>query len=150
VVQDAKIEALDLLVADLIAKTGRDSQNSSKPPSSDGPGMRADRRRAERERRKSEPPRWSTACSAPRCRPGGSIRWITKIAARLAGNLHGFEGDVKTALLAEPVALADETPVTTIEDTPGADGQAGSGRAFRPHVFTLRSEHLVWLGDRDD
>jgi Family of unknown function (DUF6444) len=91
VAQDAKIEALDLLVADLIAQTGRDSQNSSKPPSSDGPGTRADRRRAERERRKSEsarrccatpsgswarsaPPRWSTACSAPRCRPGGSTR----------------------------------------------------------------------------
>ena len=55
VAQDAKIEALDLLVADLIAKTGRDSQNSSKPPSSDGPGTRADRRRAQRERRKSEP-----------------------------------------------------------------------------------------------
>ena len=53
---------------------------------------------------------------------------------------------MKTALLAEPVTLADETPVTTIEDTPGADGQAGSDRAFRPHVFTLRSEHLVWLG----
>ena len=52
VAQDAKIEALDLLVADLIAKMGRDSQNSSKPPSSDGPGTRADRRR---ERRKSEP-----------------------------------------------------------------------------------------------
>ncbi len=55
VAQDAKIEALDLLVADLIAKMGRDSQNSSKPPSSDGPGTRADRRRAQRERRKSEP-----------------------------------------------------------------------------------------------
>jgi hypothetical protein len=39
----------------LIAKTGRDSQNSSKPPSSDGPGTRADRRRAQRERRKNEP-----------------------------------------------------------------------------------------------
>jgi hypothetical protein len=26
------------------------------------------------------------------------------------------------------------------------DGQARSDRAFRPHVFTLRSEHLVWLG----
>jgi hypothetical protein len=56
VAQDAKFEALDhLLVADLIAKTGRDSQNSSKPRSSDGPGTPADRRRAERERRKSEP-----------------------------------------------------------------------------------------------
>ncbi|MGH3419852.1 MAG: DUF6444 domain-containing protein, partial [Streptosporangiaceae bacterium] len=53
--QDAKIEALDQLVSELIAKTGRDSQNSSKPPSSDGPGTRADRRREERERRKTEP-----------------------------------------------------------------------------------------------
>src|SRR5260370_36043272 len=53
--QEARIEALDLLVAGLIAKTGRDSQNSSRPPSSDGPGTRADRRRADRERRKSEP-----------------------------------------------------------------------------------------------
>jgi transposase len=55
VAQDAKIEALHLLVADLIVKTGMDSQNSSRPTSSDGPGTRADRRRAERERRKSEP-----------------------------------------------------------------------------------------------
>ena len=47
--------ALDQLVSELIAKTGRDSQNSSKPPSSDGPGTRADRRREERERRKAEP-----------------------------------------------------------------------------------------------
>ena len=53
--QDAKIEALDQLVSELIAKTGRDSQNSSRPPSSDGPGTRADRRREERERRKTEP-----------------------------------------------------------------------------------------------
>ena len=53
--QDAKIEALDQLVSELIARTGRDSQNSSKPPSSDGPGTRADRRREERERRKTEP-----------------------------------------------------------------------------------------------
>ena len=53
--QDAKIGALDQLVSELIAKTGRDSQNSSKPPSSDGPGTRADRRREERERRKTKP-----------------------------------------------------------------------------------------------
>ena len=264
VAQDAKIEALDLLVADLIAKTGRDSQNSSKPPSSDGPGTRADRRRAERERRKSEPAQGPerekkrrggqsghrggglafsrtpdaalvlepdacrgcgsdlagavqtasevvqvvdipevralvteyllvsrrcgcgtvTKSDAPEGAAGGpvcygpnltaaallchafgqlgqertaevvnglfgtevSTGWINKIAARLAGNLHGFEDDVKTALLAEPVTLADETPVTTIEDIPGADGQAGPGRAFHPHVFTLRSKDLVWLG----
>ena len=76
-----------------------------------------------------------------------STGWINKIAGRLAGNLHGFEDDLKTALLAEPVTLADETPVNTIEDdSPGGDGQAGSGRAFNPHVFTLRSADLVWLG----
>jgi len=262
--QDAKIEALDLLVADLIAKTGRDSQNSSRPPSSDGPGTRADRRRAQRERRKSEPAEGPereekrrggqsghrdgglafsrtpdaalvvepdacrgcgpdlagavqsaaevlqvvgipevralvteyllvsrrcvcgtvTKADAPESAVGGPVchgpnltaatllchafgqpgqertaevvnglfgtgvspGWISKIAARLAGSLHRFEDDVKTALLAEPVTLADETPVTTIEDAPAADGQAGSDRAFRPHVFTLRSEHLVWPG----
>jgi hypothetical protein len=38
--------------------------------------------------------------------------------------------------LPQPVTLVDETPVTTIEDAPEADGQAGSDRAFRPHVFT--------------
>ena len=76
-----------------------------------------------------------------------STGWINKIAGRLAGSLHGFEDDLKTALLAEPVTIADETPVNTIEDdSPGGDGQAGSGRAFNPHVFTLRSADLVWLG----
>src|SRR6266853_6400505 len=54
-VAHARIAALEELVADLSRKLGVDSQNSSKPPSSDGPGARAERRRAERERRKSEP-----------------------------------------------------------------------------------------------
>ena len=263
--QDAKIEALDQLVSELIAKTGRDSQNSSKPPSSDGPGTRADRRREERERRKAEPaggpapgkkkrggqhghpgnglafsrtPDAKVVLEPGACRGCGgdlaggvqaaaealqvvdipevralvteyllisrrcgcgtvtrahapqgaagapvchgpnltaaallchafgqlgqertaevvnglfgthvSTGWINKIAGRLAGNLHGFEDDLKTALLAEPVTLADETPVNTIQDdSPGGDGQAGSGRAFNPHVFTLRSADLVWLG----
>jgi hypothetical protein len=264
VAQDAKIEALDLLVADLIVKTGRDSQNSSKPPAPDGPGTRADRRRAQRERRKSEPAKGPerekkrrggqsghrggglafsrtpdaalvlepdacrgcgsdlagaaqsaaevlqvagipgvralvteyllvsrrcgcgtvTKADAPEGAAGGPVchgpnltaaallchafgqpgrertagvvnglsgtgvpaGWINKIAARPAGNLHGFEDDVKTALLAGPVTLAGETPVTAIGDAPGADGQAGSDRAFHPHVFTLRSGHLVRLG----
>ena len=256
--QDAKIEALDQLVTELIAKTGRDSQNSSKPPSSDGPGTRADRRREERERRKAEPaeglapgkkkrggqhghhgnglafsriPDAKVVVEPGACRgcggdlaggvqaaaealqvvdipevralvteyllisrrcgcgtvtrahaPQGAVGapvcygpnltaaallchafgqlgqertaevvnglfgthvttgWINKIAGRLAGNLHGFEDDLKTALLAEPVTIADETPVNTIEDSPGGDG-----RAFNPHVFTLRSADLVWL-----
>jgi transposase len=43
--QDAKIEALDQLVSELIAKQAVIRQNSSKPPSSDGPGTRADPRR---------------------------------------------------------------------------------------------------------
>jgi transposase len=262
-VQDAKIEALDQMVSELIAKTGRDSQNSSKPPSSDGPGTRAGRRREERERRKTEPaegpapgkkkrggqaghhgnglafsrtpdakvvlePGACRGCGgdlasgvqgaaealqvvdipevralvteylliprrcgcgtvtrrtrrgarpAPgvlRAEPDGrraavpclratrqertaevvnglfgthvSTGWTSKIAGRLAGSLHGFEDDLKTALLAEPVTLADETPASTIEDIPGGGGQAGSGRAFNPHVFTLRSADLVWLG----
>jgi len=226
--QDAKIEALDQLVSELIAKTGRDSQNSSKPPSSDGPGTRADRRREERERRKAEPaegpapgkkkrggqdghhgnglafsrtPDAKVVLEPGECRgcggdldggvqaaaealqvvdipevralvteyllisrrcgcgtvtrahaPQGAVGapvcygpdltaaallchafgqlgqertaevvnglfgtdvptgWINKIAGRLAGSLHGFEDDLKTALLAEPVTLADETP----------------------------------------
>jgi transposase len=53
--QDAKIAALERLVAQLAAKVGRDSQNSSKPPGSDGPGTRSERRRAQREGRKCEP-----------------------------------------------------------------------------------------------
>ena len=47
-VAHARIAALEELVADLSRKLGVDSQNSSKPPSSDGPGARAERRRAER------------------------------------------------------------------------------------------------------
>ena len=35
-----------------------------------------------------------------------STGWINKIAGRLAGSLHGFEDDLKTALLAEPVTRA--------------------------------------------
>jgi transposase len=257
----ARIEALELLVADLSRKLGVDSQNSSKPPSSDGPGARAERRRAERERRRSEPaegptPRkkrggqaghagrgleFSTSpdvvlpvepgpcggCGADlaaspvvkterlqvvdipevtakvtelrlvsrRCgcgivgaaaRPAGaaggpvcygpnltaaaalvhahgqvgnertaevvnglfgtgvSTGWVGKIASRLAGALFGFEADAKTALLAAKVLLADETSVNTIEDF--FDAGAEVPRAFNPHVFTLRSERIVWLG----
>jgi hypothetical protein len=83
--------------------------------------------------------------------------WTGKIAARLAGNLTGFEADAKTALLASPVLLADETPVNTIEDSPEADAAAagspeagvpgaGAPRTFHPYVFTLRSPGIVWLG----
>ena len=72
-----------------------------------------------------------------------STGWIGKVAARLAGTLFGFEADVKTALLAAPVALADETSVNTM-----ADDAAGTsaGRGFNPHVFTMRTQNIVWLG----
>jgi transposase len=76
-----------------------------------------------------------------------SAGWVGKVAGRLAGALFGFEADVKTALLCAPVLLADETAVNTIEDD-AADDAAGDGvpRSFNPHVFTLRSPTIVWLG----
>lgn len=272
--QDARIAELTVLVAELTSKIGRDSRNSSKPPGSDGPGSRAERRKETRERRRSEPaegpkpergPRGGqvghrggglefsrtpdvpqeilepvecrdcaaglvgapvcggqpvqiidipevralvsefllvsrrcacgtvTRAQAPEGFTGGpvcygpnlsaaallchafgqlgqertaevvnglfgtavSTGWIDKIASRFAESLHGFEGDLKTALLAEPVALADETPVNTIHDTPevtDTDTDAAEAvvrarrRVFNPHVFTFRSASLVWLG----
>ena len=72
-----------------------------------------------------------------------SSGWIGKLAGRLAAGLFGFEADAKTALLAAPVALADETGVNTIEDDPAGKR---AGRGFTPHVFTLRTEKVVWLG----
>lgn len=256
----ARIAVLEELVAELSRRLGLDSRNSSKPPSSDGPASRAERRVVERERRRSEPaeglrakrkrggqaghagggveftahpdaveviePGVCGSCDADlagaalvrvervqvvdipevrtsvtelrvvsrRCGcgrigagvlpvsvPGGPVcygpnlsaaaafvhahgqlghertaevvnglfgtavspGWIGKIAVRLAGGLFGFEADAKTALLAAPVALADETGVNTIEDD--AAGRK-SGRSFSPHVFTLRTEKIVWLG----
>ena len=73
-----------------------------------------------------------------------STGWIGKIAVRLAGTLLGFEADAETALLTQAVLLADETSVNTIEDF--LDAGAEVPRAFNPHVFTLRSETIVWLG----
>ena len=72
-----------------------------------------------------------------------STGWIGKVAARPAGCLFGFEADAKLALLAAPVAPADETSVNTVEDD--AAGTA-AGRSFSPHVFTMRTEDVVWLG----
>jgi transposase len=256
----ARLAALEALVGELAAKLGRDSSNSSKPPGSDGPGSRADRRAAQKQRRQDDrqsggagkerggqaghagrgleltadpddrqviDPPVCDGCGgdlasavrsgaevlqvidvpevralvveyllvARRCgcgtvtkgrAPAGvaggpvcygpnlaaaaallhahgqvsreraaeliaglygvpvSTGWINKLAARLADGLGGFEDDLKTALLAEPVMLGDETPTNTIEDSPEHEGQAG--RAFHPYVFTLRTENLVWLG----
>jgi transposase len=263
VAQAARIEALEALVAELSRKLGIDSQNSSKPPSSDGPGARAERRRAERERRKSEPAegptpkrkrggqaghagrglefsavpdlvlpvepgpcggcgsslaaapavrteriqvvdvpevtatvtefrllsRWC-ACGIVQAaaRPAGVVGgpvcygpnltaaaalvhshgqvgnertaevvnglfgtavspgWIGKIAGRLADALFGFEVDTKTALLAAKVLLADETSVNAIEDDGDTADADGVARSFNPHVFTVRSHAVVWLG----
>ena len=264
--KDARIAALEALVADVARKLGKDSQNSSKPPSSDGLGSRAERRRQERERRRTEPaegPKDAKKRGGQPGHPGGGLAftatpddvrvvepgpcggcgadlagapqvrtvplqvvdipeiralvtqfllvsrrcgcgtvtraaapegavgapvcygpnlsaaslllhtfgqlgqeraaetvnglfgtavstgWINKIAARFAAGLRGFEADAKTALLTEQVLLADETPVNTAADSPEADGAdpvAGAARTFKPCVFTLRSEKIVWLG----
>jgi transposase len=266
----AKLEALESLVGELAAKLGRDSRTSSKPPGSDGPASRAERRSRQKELRREErqaqgdgvkrkkggqpghagrgleltpnpdarialEPGSCSGCgaglagaaflgarllqvidipevraltteyrlAARRCAcgrvtraeaPAGAVGapvcygpnlsaaaaflhahghtsqeraaelvgglygvgvstgWIGKVASRLAATLTGFEADLKTALLAEPVLLGDETPVNTAEDSPdadeaiGADGDRGQERAFHPHVFTIRSASMVWLG----
>jgi transposase len=72
-----------------------------------------------------------------------STGWIGKVAGRLAAALFGFEADAKLALLCEPVLLADETSVNTVADDEVGDQP---GRSFNPHVFTLRSNKIVWLG----
>lgn len=258
----ARLEALEALVAELAAKLGRDSRTSSKPPGSDGPASRAERRAAQKKQRQDErdavaggkrkrggqvghrggglelsadpdvrmPPSEPAACIrcgfplvgaalagrerlqvidipaiaavvteyllvSRRCGCGQvtcadlpvgvrggpvaygpnlkgaaallfahghvsheraaelvaglfgvpvSTGWITKVVARLAEQLHEFESDLKTALRSEPVLIGDETPVNAIEDSPETKAQAG--RAFTPHVFTLRSRDLIWLG----
>ena len=76
-----------------------------------------------------------------------SAGWIGKVAVRLAGCLFGFEADVKTALPAAPMTLADETSVNTIADDAEAEATGGAApRGFNPHVFTMRTADLVWLG----
>lgn len=70
--------------------------------------------------------------------------WINKLLVRLDGRLGGFEDDLKAALLAQRVLLSDETPAFAVEDVPESEEQFG--RAFHPHVFTLRSSNLIWLG----
>jgi transposase len=50
----ARLAALEALVGELAARQGRDSQNSSKPPGSDGPGSRAERRAAQKKARQDE------------------------------------------------------------------------------------------------
>jgi transposase len=50
--RDARIEQLEALVGELAARLGKDSSNSSKPPGSDGPGSRAERRAAAAKQKK--------------------------------------------------------------------------------------------------
>jgi transposase len=261
--RDARIEQLEKLVGELAARLGKDSSNSSKPPGSDGPGSRAERRAAaakQKAQRQAERDAGGSArkrggqvghqgrglelsadpdrreapsepavcggcggdlaeaklvgrermqvidipeikalvteyllvsrrcgCGAVTCgaMPPGvrggpvaygpnlqaaaalvhahgqvshertaelvaglfgvavSTGWIGKVADRLAGSLAGFQADLEQALLAEPVLLGDETPVTAIEDSPETREQVG--RSFAPYVFTFRTENLVWL-----
>lgn len=50
--QAARIEQLEKLVGELTARLAKDSSNSSKPPGSDGPGSRAERRAAAAKQKK--------------------------------------------------------------------------------------------------
>ncbi len=50
--QAARIEQLEKLVGELAARLAKDSSNSSKPPGSDGPGSRAERRAAAAKQKK--------------------------------------------------------------------------------------------------
>jgi hypothetical protein len=263
--QSERMFALEALVGELAAKLGRDSSNSSKPPGSDGPKARAERRAEQKQRREAEreaggkrkpggqvghgggglelradpdarmpqcEPEYCAGCGAGlakaalagrarlqvldlpsdirvlvteyllasrRCSCGCVTRadlpegvggmpvaygpnlqamalllrahgqcslervaellygmfgievstgWLGKLERRLDANLSGFEEDLKTALLAEPVLLGDETPVNTITDSAPIDPVTGTAfiRAFHPYVFTVRSLDLVWLG----
>lgn len=51
---NARISALEAEVAALRAQVGKDSSNSSKPPSSDGPGAKAERRQVSSQRQRSK------------------------------------------------------------------------------------------------
>jgi hypothetical protein len=84
--------------------------------------------------------------------------WISKIAARLAGSLHRFEDDVKTALLAEPVTLADViiamygAQAGTAFSASNAEGVAAQSSTFVLIMFAVgvtRSWELLGLRGGD-
>ncbi len=75
-----------------------------------------------------------------------SAGFVARAHERLAGRLEaaGFGEAMKTALRAEEVLCADETPVSVIRNA-GRDGKVMAGS---PHVVTIRTpdERLIWYG----
>lgn len=67
----------------------------------------------------------------------------TRLAARLTEA--GFEQAMLTALMAEPVLAADESPVQVV--TPATDPDTGLPVTGSPHVLAIRTpdERLAWL-----
>jgi len=82
---------------------------------------------------------------------GVSAGFVDRANARLAGQLTdaGFDDALLTALLAEPVLTADESPVEVV--TPATDPDTGGPVAGAPHVLVLRTpdERLVRLTAAD-
>jgi len=80
-----------------------------------------------------------------------SAGFVDRANARLAEQLTGagFDQALLTALLAEPVLTADETPVEVL--TPAVDQTTGQPVAGAPHVLVLRTpaERLVRLTAAD-
>jgi transposase len=80
--------------------------------------------------------------------PGAPVSagFVARAHERLAGRLEaaGFDEAMKTALRAEDVLCADETPVSVIRNA-GAGGQVEAGS---PHAAAIRTpdERLIWYG----
>jgi transposase len=76
-----------------------------------------------------------------------SAGFVDRANARLAEQLTaaGFETAMQTALMAEPVLTADESPVEVV--TPANDPQTGEPVKGAPHVMVIRTpdERLTWL-----
>jgi transposase len=73
--QAALIDALRAEVAALRRQAGRDSSNSSQPPSQDGPAVRAERKAARREARRARPARPQ---GGQKGHPGVSLAWAAR------------------------------------------------------------------------
>lgn len=76
-----------------------------------------------------------------------SAGFVDRASTRLAGKLTeaGFDQAMLTALLAEPVLTADESPVHVV--TPAVDPDTGEPVPGAPHVLAIRTpdERLAWL-----
>jgi hypothetical protein len=76
-----------------------------------------------------------------------SAGFVDRAGARLAARLAaaGFAQAMRTALLAEPVLTADESPVQVV--SPATDPDTGEPVPGSPHVMVIRTpdERLVWL-----